>query len=157
MLNQLGKSHSLTLIILFKYQLYPEIDIEGEDFNRPDHFELLHNLGCHYDSIISEINTRPVIEEAHIDCSLAGPTLTVGKGSGPRDYIDCTHCTVLTANYPRERFIPREGYDTLRSRERACIQPWIIYGCTRNTSTFRMQTIMRIRVHTGSLSVPYAD
>ena len=54
--------------ILFKYQLYPEIDIEGEDFNRPDHFELLHNLGCHYDSIISEINTRSVIE-AHIDCT----------------------------------------------------------------------------------------
>ena len=47
----------------------PEIDIEGEDFNRPDHFELLHNLGCHYDSIISEINTRSVIEEAHIDCT----------------------------------------------------------------------------------------
>ena len=57
----------------FQYQLCPEIDIEAEDFHRPDHFELLHSLNCHYDSIISSSGAacirQPTIEEIHIDCT----------------------------------------------------------------------------------------
>lgn len=56
----------------FRYQLCPEIDIEAEDFNRPDHLELLHSFNCHYDSIITSSGrptTRPTIEKTHIDCT----------------------------------------------------------------------------------------
>ena len=57
----------------FWYQLCPEIDIEAEDFHRPDHFELLYSFNCHYDSIISHsggpCTTRPAIEQTHIDCT----------------------------------------------------------------------------------------
>ena len=56
----------------FRYQLCPVIDVGAEDFNRPDHFELLHSFGCHYDSITSFTESptrRPTIEETHIDCT----------------------------------------------------------------------------------------
>lgn len=63
-INPLGHHHN------FRYQLCPEIDIEADDFHRPDHIEILHSSNSHYDSIVSSSGSscsRPTIEETHID------------------------------------------------------------------------------------------
>ena len=49
---------------------YPLESSDEQIMNIPDHFELLHTHGCHYDSIISSSGThctiRPTIQETHI-------------------------------------------------------------------------------------------